>query len=230
MFDGVDICVCIDVGLFYGVVMLWQLVILVLVGVLLFVFIIDDVLCFVWCGLMFDLVCYMQMLDEICMLIEQMVEYKFNVLYWYFIDDQGWCIQIKCYFEFICIGVWCMLLDVGCYGEFKCYGGFYMQDEICQIVVYVVVWQIIVVLEIDMFGYVIVVVVVYLCLGVIGKCIVVLIDWGVNIMLYNLSFVMVCFMQYVLDEVMMLFFLCFIYFGGDEVVKDEWQVLCVVQV
>lgn len=230
---GVIVQVVIEVGLFYGVVILLQLVIMGVGGIVL-VLCIDDVLCFSWCGLMFDLVCYFQSLDEIKCVFDVMVEQKFNIFYWYFIDDQGWCMEIKCYLKLIGVGSCCIFVgDGGCdlvIGVLCLYCGFYIQDQICEVIVYVVVCYIQVILEIDVFGYVIVVIVVYFELGMLDILFMLLSEWGVFLNLFNIEESMFWFLENVLEEVIVFFFVKYVYVGGDEVVKDQWKVLVWVQV
>lgn len=230
---GVMIVVSGDVGFVYGVMMLVQLFSFdVVVGKLVdfFVFVICDVLCFKWCGVMVDFVCYFVLIVMIYGIVDQMVVQKLNVLYFYFIDDQGWCVEIKCYFDLMWIGVWWMLLLIGGVLGLQV-GGFYIQVELKVLVVYVQECVIMIVFEVDLFGYVQVVVVFYLVeVGVFGDCFVVGYDWGVNLWLFSLEDCSMIFIKGVFDELMVVFLLQFIYFGGDEVVKDQWEWLFVVQV
>lgn len=230
--QGVVVQVGNEIGLFYGVIIFVQFVIGGSNGVLLVVQI-QDVLCFSWCGFMFDLVWYFQSLDEIKCVFDVMVVYKFNIFYWYLIDDQGWCMEIKCYLKLIDVGSCCLLVGDGgvdlVIGQEYLYCGFYMQEQICEVIVYVVKLYIQVILEIDVLGYVIVVIVVYLELGLINILLKLISEWGVFLNLFNVEDSIVIFFENVLEEVIVLFLVKYVYVGGDEVVKDQWEVFRQVQ-
>lgn len=79
--------------------------------------------------MMLDVVWYFFVVEDVKCVIDFIVLYKINYLYLYFVDDQGWWIEIKQYLKFIEIGG---SIEVGG-GE----GGFYIQEDYCEIVVYV---------------------------------------------------------------------------------------------
>lgn len=154
------------VGFYYGVQMFYLFVLVG--GGLILVMFVEDVLCFMYCGMYVDFVCNFKQLVMLCCLIDQMSVYKFNCLYLYLFDDEGWCIEIFGLFELIEIGgcccydlseMCCLLLQFG-FGLDNCLGGGYLMcDDYVVFVCYVVVCIVQIIFEIDMFVYVWVVVV-----------------------------------------------------------------------
>lgn len=145
---GVD-----EVGFFYGVQMLLQLFWEDDVGWGLFCVDIVDFFWFFCCGVMFDVIRYFFGVDDVKMFIDSMSVLKLNYLYLYLSDDQGWCVQIDFWLLLI---EWVVVSVVD-----GVLGGFYIKDDYWEIVVYVVVCYMIVILEIDLFGYMYVIGVVY---------------------------------------------------------------------
>lgn len=141
-------------GFFYVLQIICQLLFVFIEGIVVveivdwsvLVMIIKDEFCFGYCGLMVDVVCFFILKENLFCIIDCMGMLKINILYLYLVDDNGWCIEIKRYFLFMEIGLWC----VDCFGKFflECCNfwqgelivekGFYIQEDICEIVVYVV--------------------------------------------------------------------------------------------
>ena len=229
--QGITLSARDDAGLFHAAVTLWQLLTpdarrgAVQVPVLQ----IRDWPRFAWRGLMLDSVRHFQSVAEIRTLLDQMAQHKLNVLHWHLTDDQGWRIQIRRYPELTKIGAWRMPPDAGHDGEPKRYGGFYAQDEIRDLVAYAAARHITIVPELDMPGHAQAAVAAYPQLGVTGQRPPVSVDWGVNPYLYNVDDDTFTFIDHVLDEVMALFPSKYIHVGGDEAIKDQWQVSPAVQ-
>lgn len=98
---------------------------------------------FGWRGLMFDVARHFFTKQEVKAFIDQMVRYKFNLLHLHLTDDEGWRIQIKSLPKLTEVGAW-NVRRVGTFGTFdppaadepRDYGGFYMQDDIRELVQY----------------------------------------------------------------------------------------------
>ncbi len=92
---------------------------------------------FGWRGLMFDVSRHFFTKQEVKGFIDEMVQYKFNLLHLHLTDDEGWRIQIKSLPKLTEVGAW-SVRRVGTFGTFdapaanepKDYGGFYTQDDI----------------------------------------------------------------------------------------------------
>lgn len=99
----VQVIVCFFWGLFYGMQSFLQLFLVEIesVGIVwdvdweVFVVNIIDLLCFVYCGIYMDFCCYFMMVEEVKKQIDVLFMFKINMIYWYLMDDQGWCIEIK---------------------------------------------------------------------------------------------------------------------------------------
>ncbi len=98
---------------------------------------------FGWRGLMFDVSRHFFTKQEVKGFIDEMVQYKFNLLHLHLTDDEGWRIQIKSLPRLTEQGAW-NVRRVGSFGSFsapaadepKDYGGFYTADDIRELVQY----------------------------------------------------------------------------------------------
>ena len=98
---------------------------------------------FGWRGLMFDVSRHFFTKQEVKDFIDQMVQYKYNLLHLHLTDDEGWRIEIKSLPKLTTVGAW-NVRRVGTFGTFdnpaadepKDYGGFYTQDDIRELVKY----------------------------------------------------------------------------------------------
>jgi hexosaminidase len=98
---------------------------------------------FGWRGLMFDVARHFFTKQEVKAFIDEMVQYKFNLLHLHLTDDEGWRIEIKSLPKLTQVGAW-NVRRVGTFGTFdppapdepKDYGGFYTQDDIRELVQY----------------------------------------------------------------------------------------------
>lgn len=115
---------------------------------------------FAWRGLMFDVVRHYFTKAEVKRFIDEMVQYKFNVLHLHLADDEGWRIEIKSLPKLTQIGAW-RVNKVGDFGYFsqpkpdepRNYGGFYTQEDIKEIVAYAKANFVNVMPEIDVPGH-----------------------------------------------------------------------------
>lgn len=115
---------------------------------------------FSWRGVMLDVSRHFFTVEEIKLLIDQMAEYKFNLLHLHLTDDQGWRIEIKSLPELTNIGAW-RVPRSGLWWKRDCpkpnekasYGGFYTQKQIKDIVNYASKHHIQVMPEIDVPGH-----------------------------------------------------------------------------
>jgi len=98
---------------------------------------------FGWRALMFDVSRHFFTKQDVKTFIDNMVQYKYNLLHLHLTDDQGWRIEIKSLPNLTRVGAWRAKRE-GAWGntkapdpsEPKTYGGFYTQDDIKEIVQY----------------------------------------------------------------------------------------------
>ena len=214
-------------GLFYGAVTLWQLLPprddkpLSLPALR-----IDDTPRFAWRGLMLDSARHFQSVEQIKLLLDAMALHKLNTFHWHLTDDQGWRIEIKRYPRLTAIGG-CRIPagdgGVGADGTPRPYCGYYTQDQIRDVVRYAAARHITIVPEINAPGHAQAAVAAYPALGVTGKQLPVLNEWGVNTTLFNVEETTFQFLENVLGEVVDLFPGTYVHVGGDEAVKDQWK-------
>ncbi len=96
---------------------------------------------FGWRGFMLDVARHFSTKQEVKGFIDEMVQYKFNLLHLHLTDDEGWRIQIKSLPKLTTVGAWNVRRQ-GTFGTFaapaadepKDYGGYYTQDDIREIV------------------------------------------------------------------------------------------------
>ncbi len=136
-------------GLFYGAQTLWQLLPReiesksVVPGIKwqLPLVEITDYPRFAWRGLMFDVSRHFFTKKEVEDFIDEMAQYKFNLIHMHLTDDEGWRIEIKSLPRLTTAGAWNVKRE-GYFGTFapvppdepKTYGGFYTQDDIRSLI------------------------------------------------------------------------------------------------
>ncbi|WP_454832705.1 family 20 glycosylhydrolase [Pseudoxanthomonas wuyuanensis] len=232
--DGIIVKATDERGLFYGAVTLWQL--LTQGGherIALPALHIQDAPRFAWRGFMLDSARHFQSVDEIKKILDAMALHKLNTFHWHLTDDQGWRIEIKRYPRLTEVGG-CRIPagDAGkdpATGKPVPYCGYYTQAQIREVVKYAAERHITIVPEIDVPGHAQAAVAAYPELGVTGKPIHVLNEWGVNTTLFNVEESTFEFLENVLAEVVELFPGPYVHVGGDEAVKDQWQASARVQ-
>lgn len=116
---------------------------------------------FGWRGLMFDVSRHFFGVEDVKRYIDQMAQYKFNVLHWHLTDDEGWRIEIKSLPKLTEVGAWRVERN-GSFGDGRkapqpgekaTYGGFYTQEQIKDVVRYAAERNITIVPEIDIPGH-----------------------------------------------------------------------------
>jgi len=224
---GIKITAPDAAGAFYGAVSLWQLLgntqsLPVRMPGLRII----DAPRFAWRGFMLDSSRYIQSVDHIKRLLDQMARHKLNTFHWHLTDDQGWRLEIKRYPRLTEVGAWrapAGKAGMDANGNPVRYGGFYTQDEAREIVEYARKLHITVIPEIEMPGHAQSSIAAYPELGPTGLTPPVSSNWGVHPWLYNVEDSTFEFLQNVLLEVMDIFPGEYIHIGGDEAVKYQWQ-------
>jgi hexosaminidase len=168
-------------------------------------------------GLLLDCGRHFMSVDKIKETLSTMALYKLNVFHWHLTEDQGWRIEIKKYPE---------LTKVGAYRKVngQSYGGYYMQDEIREIVQFANKLHIMVIPEIELPGHSVAAIASYPWLSCTGKQIPVETEWGVFKDIYCAGNDQTLqFLKDVMDEVSALFPGPYIHIGGDEAPKVRWE-------
>ncbi|MEY3351660.1 MAG: hypothetical protein RIQ50_1771, partial [Bacteroidota bacterium] len=138
-------------GLFYGLQSLLQLMPYQIEGKSLItnfqwsipVVEIRDVPRFGWRGQMLDVSRHFFTKEDVKAFIDDMAQYKYNLLHFHLTDDQGWRIEIKQFPKLTSVGAWNVKKE-GRFGTFappganepRDYGGFYTQDDIRELIRY----------------------------------------------------------------------------------------------
>ena len=182
---------------------------------------------FAYRGMHLDVARHFFSVDEVKRYIDVMAIHKLNTLHWHLTDDQGWRIEIKRYPELTAVGsirkATVVRKEWGTYDGTP-YGGFYTQDEICDVVKYAADRGVTVIPEIDLPGHMLAALTAYPELGCTGGPYEVWGRWGV-------ADDVLCpgrektfeFLEGVLTEVMELFPSEYIHIGGDECPKVRWE-------
>ena len=172
---------------------------------------------FPWRGSVLDSARHVLPKEFVKRYIDLLALHKMNVLHWHLTDDQGWRVEIRRYPKLTEVGAWRTAPG----GR---YGGFYSQDDICEIVAYADSRHVTIVPEIEMPGHAQAALASYPELSCTGGPHTVSTRWGVHHELYcagkEKTFE---FLENVLSEVLDLFPSRFIHIGGDEAVKDRWK-------
>jgi hexosaminidase len=250
---GVVISANQPAGLFYGAQTLWQLFPKEImsrskttgVNWKLPAVEITDYPRFAWRGLMFDVSRHFFTKQDVKDFIDQMIQYKFNLLHMHLTDDEGWRIEIKSLPRLTTVGAW-NVKRVGTFGKFapipkdepKDYGGFYTQDDIREIVQYAKDRFVDILPEIDVPGHSMAAVVAYPDLSctpgadqyqvISGEK---FIEWPPGAHFYGLVDNTLCpanekvypFLDKVFTEVAALFPFPYIHVGGDECARNFWE-------
>jgi len=185
---------------------------------------------FKWRAFMLDEARYFKGIDQVKMLLDEMAFLKMNVFHWHLVDDQGWRIEIKKYPLLTEIGSKRKSTQVGPLmwnspiQSAEPHEGFYIQEEIKELIRYAEERHISIVPEIEMPGHSSAAIASYPWLGTAKKEIEVPIKFGVGKDVYDVSDPKVyLFLTDVLDEVMDLFPSNVIHIGGDEVKYTHWK-------
>ncbi|HSZ34836.1 MAG TPA: family 20 glycosylhydrolase [Puia sp.] len=248
--DGIEIIANKPAGLFYGAQTLWQLmpkeienetkrdsnnweVPLV---------VITDYPRFAWRGLMFDVSRHFFTKKEVRDFIDQMVQYKFNLLHLHLTDDEGWRVEIKSLPRLTTVGAWNVKRE-GYFGTFapiptdepRHFGGFYSQEDIKDIVRYAQDRFVNILPEVDVPGHSMAAIVSYPDLSctpgsdkyqvISGET---FMDWPGPVARQDNTLCpanekVYTFLDSVFTEIARLFPFPYIHVGGDECAKNFWE-------
>ena len=145
--EGIEISAVSDVGLFYGVQTLRQLLpaqasanyVLPKVDI-------TDQPRYAWRGSMIDVARHFISIDYLKRHVERMALFKLNKLHLHLTDDQGWRIEIKAYPKLTSIGATTQVNGSG--------GGFYSQEQMRDLVAFAQLHGVEIIPEIDMPGHI----------------------------------------------------------------------------
>ena len=98
---------------------------------------------FAWRGLMFDVARHFFTKAEVKQFIDEMAEYKYNILHFHLTDDEGWRVEIKAYPNLTKKGAF-NVKKIGRFTEFskpepnepRDFGGFYTQEDLKELIQY----------------------------------------------------------------------------------------------
>jgi hexosaminidase len=197
---------------------------------------------FAWRGLMFDVSRHFFTKKDVEDFIDQMVEYKFNLLHMHLTDDEGWRIEIKSLPHLTSVGAWNVKRE-GYFGTFapipkdepRHFGGFYTQDDIRALVKYAQDRFVNILPEVDVPGHSMAAIVSYPDLSctqgsenyqvISGER---FMDWPgpvarVDNTLCPANERVYTFLDTVFTEIAGLFPFPYIHVGGDECAKNFWE-------
>ncbi len=115
---------------------------------------------FGWRGVMLDVSRHFFSKADVKRYIDEMAQYKYNVLHWHLTDDNGWRVEIKSLPKLTQTGA-CRVQRYGKWGQFEAPGinepatdcGFYTQDDIREIVAYAAERYMTILPEVDVPGH-----------------------------------------------------------------------------
>ncbi len=237
-------------GLFYGMETLWQLLPQEIVSAVAVKGVnwqvplveITDYPRFAWRGLMFDVSRHFFTKKEVEDFIDQMVQYKFNLLHMHLTDDEGWRVEIKSLPRLTSVGAWNVKRE-GYFGSFapipkeepRHFGGFYTQDDIRDLVKYAQDRFVNILPEIDVPGHSMAAIVSYPDLSctpgsdkyqvISGES---FMDWPGPVARQDNTLCpanekVYTFLDAVFTEIAGLFPFPYIHVGGDECAKNFWE-------
>lgn len=199
---------------------------------------------FGWRGLMLDVSRHFFTKDEVKQYIDEMARYKFNLLHWHLVDDEGWRIEIKSLPKLTAVGAW-RVNRTGTFGNFqpikddepRDYGGYYTQEDVKEVVQYAKERFVNILPEIEMPGHSLAAIASYPELSCTagadtykvrsGEMIM---DWSgphfkalIDNTLCPANEKVYPFIDKVMTEVAQLFPFEYIHTGGDECAKNFWE-------
>jgi hexosaminidase len=248
--DGIEIIANKPAGLFYGAQTLWQLMPKEIESEIkrdsinweVPLVVITDYPRFAWRGLMFDVSRHFFTKKEVKDFIDQMVQYKFNLLHLHLTDDEGWRIEIKSLPRLTSVGAWNVKRE-GYFGTFapipndepRHFGGFYSQEDIKEIVKYAQDRFVNILPEVDVPGHSMAAIVSYPDLSctpgsdkyqvISGET---FMDWPGPVARQDNTLCpanekVYTFLDSVFTEIARLFPFPYIHVGGDECAKNFWE-------
>ena len=213
-------------GVFYGIQTLRKNLLFPLSSFLFPPTIITDAPRFTWRGMHLDCSRHFFSTDFVKKFIDLLALHNMNRFHWHLTDDQGWRIEIKKWPKLISVGSKRSGTIIGTNSDIDDgipYGGYYTQDEACEIVAYAAARHITVIPEIDMPGHMLAALASYPELGCTGGPYQVGHYWGVYKDVLCVSNERVYqFVEDVLTEIMDIFPSEVIHIGGDETPTDKW--------
>lgn len=190
---------------------------------------IEDEPRFVYRGMHLDVGRHMYSVDFIKKYIDAIAMLKMNTFHWHLTEDQGWRIEIKKYPKLQEIAAYRNETLIGHYSDQphqfdgKPYGGFYLQEQIKEIVAYAQERSVTIIPEIELPGHSRAAIAAYPELGCTGEQVDVATKWGIFEDIYCPKETTFAFLEDVLDEVIALFPGKYIHIGGDEAPKTQWK-------
>ncbi|MBO5596457.1 MAG: family 20 glycosylhydrolase [Bacteroidales bacterium] len=175
---------------------------------------------FRWRGFHLDPCRHFLPVEDVKKYIDILSAYKMNVMHWHLTDDQGWRMEIKRYPRLTEVGAvrrdWDGSLETG----------FYTQEEIADVVAYAAERFVTVVPEIEMPGHARAAIAAYPGLACTKETQQVQVSWGSpDIVMCPGNEFTFKFLEDVIEEVVSLFPSPYIHIGGDECLKNRWE-LC----
>ncbi len=185
---------------------------------------------FPWRGFMLDVSRHFFNKSEVETLLDAMAMQKLNVFHWHLTDDHGWRIEIKKYPRLTGVGAWRKEAGFGfdpklstAYGPDGRYGGFYTQDDVCDVVKYAAARHITVVPEIEMPGHATAALAAYPEYSCTGGPFEPSMTAGIFNGIYDPAKEEASFSPASFAQVAPLFSGKYFLIGGDEVPKDTWH-------
>jgi hexosaminidase len=189
---------------------------------------------FGWRGLMLDVSRHFFTKEEVEQYIDQMAQYKFNLLHMHLTDDEGWRVEIKSLPRLTTVGAY-NVKKIGHFGDFsppkpdepRTYGGFYTQADIKELVQYAKDRFMNIMPEIDVPGHSMAAVVAYPELSCTPGADKFVVRSGEDQQTDNTlnpsSEKTYAFLDKVVTEVAKLFPFGYMHMGGDECNKAYWE-------
>jgi hexosaminidase len=181
---------------------------------------------FGWRGCLLDVARHFLPKADVLRFIDLLALHKFNVLQLHLSDDQGWRLPVPGWPRLTEVGAWRRESPIGHYrhdrADGRSHGGFYLREELVEIVAYAADRHVTVVPEVDLPGHVQAAIAAYPELGGPGPTQVSTV-WGISPRVLNLSDRALAFCRDVLDEVVAIFPSPYIAVGGDECPTTEWE-------
>jgi hexosaminidase len=182
---------------------------------------------FSWRGFMLDEGRHFQGKETVLLTLDLMALQKLNIMHWHLTDDQGWRIEIKAYPRLTEIGSYRPGTSQSMLGPKHNaipHHGFYIQNEVREIVAYAAERHITIVPEIEIPGHSTAALASYPELSCTGGPFEVATHFGIFPDIYCAGKAATfTFLQNVLTEVLDLFPSPYIHIGGDEAPKKHWK-------
>ncbi len=199
---------------------------------------------FAWRGLMFDVARHFFTKAQVKQFIDEMAEYKYNILHFHLTDDEGWRVEIKAYPNLTKKGAF-NVKKIGRFTEFskpeanepRDFGGFYTQEDLKELVQYAKARFVEIMPEVDVPGHSMAAVASYPELSCTPEAVnyqVIsgepFIDWSTNhaVALQDNTLCpanekVYTFLDKVFGELAAIFPFEYMHIGGDECPKNFWE-------